>query len=129
MPLDATLRRSTQDPCEKEHGRMTRRYAGVLEAYWEQGWEGRVEYALFVEGLGAPFFLATGQRLTIYTEDGGVLWAGVVRLVRRKWREQHNLSFGIWSYEKQAGLSYAQWMAWFVHDPPLRATVEVDDEP
>lgn len=60
------------------------RYAGLLEAYWEQGWEGRVEYALFVEELGSPFFLATGQRLTIHAGDGSVLWSGVVRLVRRK---------------------------------------------
>lgn len=106
---------------------MTRSYDGLLEAYWEQGWEGRIEYALFIEGQSAPLFLVNGQRLTIHAEDGSVLWSGVVRLVRRKWREQHNLPSGIWSYEKQAGVSYALWIAWFVHIPPLRATVEEDD--
>ncbi len=131
-PFTAWLRRALHRPPPhpggQGHSRRLRRYAGELEAYWEQGWEGRVEYALFIEGLGAPFVLANGQRLTIYAEDGSVLWSGAVCLVRRKWREQHHLASGIWAYEKQAGLSYAQWLAWFVHDPPLRATVEVDEE-
>lgn len=131
-PWAAWLRRARRRPPPNQdgqtRGQVTRRYTGVLEAYWEQGWEGRVEYALYIEGMGAPFFLANGQRLTIYAQDGSVLWAGVVRLAPRKWRENHNLPSGIWAYEKQAGLSYAQWIAWFVHKPPLRATVEVDEE-
>lgn len=59
-----------------------------------------------------PFFLVNDQRLIIDAEDGSVLWSGVVCLVRRKWREQHNLSSGIWAYEKQAGLSYARRWKW-----------------
>lgn len=113
---------------EQRHGRIAESYTGVLEAYWEQGWEGRVEYALFTDGLRAPLFLTNGQRLTIYAGDDSVLWSGVVCLVRMKWREAHDLPYGIWSDVKQKGLPYAQWMAWFVHTPPLRATVEVDDE-
>lgn len=97
-------------------------YQGYLEAYWEQGWEGRIDYALAVDGWSTPFILADGQHLTIYAPDGAVLWQGRLRFVSRG-REQHNLSTGIWAYEKQQGVSYGQWMAWFLHQPPLRAAV------
>lgn len=101
-------------------------YDGELHAYWEQGWEGRIEYALAIEGQPHPFFLAKGQHLTIYAEDGSVLWQGVLRFVSRG-REQHHLPTGIWTFEKQRGVPYGQWLGWFLHDPPLRATVT--DEP
>lgn len=104
------------------------KYEGCLEAYWETGWEGQVIYALSVEGLGRPFFLESGQRPTIYAEDGSVLWSGTLRFVKRRWWDQHNLPYGIWSDERQAGVSYAQWMEWFAHKPPLKATVEVQPE-
>lgn len=111
-----------------EPGRTANSYEGLLELYWEQGWEGRVEYSLFLEGLRHPLFLENGQRLTIYGEDGSVLWSGVVRFVPRKRREDHDLPYGIWSDMKQAGVSYAQWMAWFAHKPPLQAVVEIDED-
>lgn len=101
-------------------------YHGELHAYWEQGWEGRIEYALAIEGEPHPFFLATGQHLTIYAEDGGVLWQGVLRFVSRG-REQHHLPTGIWAFEKQRNVPYGQWLGWFLHHPPLRAMVT--DEP
>lgn len=97
-------------------------YDGELCAYWEQGWEGRIEYALAIEGQPHPLFLTTGQRLTIYGTDGGVLWQGRLRFVSRG-REQHSLPYGIWSDLKQQGVPYGQWIAWFVHQPSLRATV------
>lgn len=100
-------------------------YHGYLEAYWEQGWEGRIEYALAIEGESHPFFLTTGQHLTIYAADGGVLWQGRLRFVGRG-REQHDLRSGIWADVKQEGVPYGQWIAWFVHQPPLRATLETE---
>lgn len=97
-------------------------YHGCLEAYWEQGWEGRIEYSLAVDGWSHPFILVDGQYLTIFAPDGAVLWQGWLHFVGRG-RERHRLPTGIWAYTKQKGLSYGQWMAWFLHQPPLRATV------
>jgi len=102
-------------------------YHGQLEAYWEQGWEGRIEYALAITGGDAPFFLCTGQYLTIYTADDHILWQGRLHFVSRG-RERHKLNFGIWADAKQQGVPYARWIAWFVQQPPLRAMV-IDDEP
>jgi hypothetical protein len=101
-------------------------YHGYLEAYWEQGWEGRIEYALSIEGKPTPYFLADGEHLTVYAPDDTILWEGQLRFVGRG-REQHDLPSGIWAYEKQAGVPYSRWIAWFVQQPPLRATV-VEDE-
>lgn len=103
-------------------------YDGELHAYWEQGWEGRIEYAVAIEGQPRPFFLTTGQHLTIYAEDGSVLWQGVLRFVSRG-REQHSLPYGIWSDFKQQGVPYGRWIAWFVHQPPLRAVIRDDRSP
>lgn len=102
------------------------KHEGCLEAYFETGWDGQVAYALSIEGLDHPFLLENGQRLTIYAEDGSILWSGTLRFVTRRWRDKHNLPYGIWSNVKQAGVSYAQWMEWFLHKPPLKATVEVE---
>ncbi|MDQ1300540.1 MAG: hypothetical protein QG637_458 [Chloroflexota bacterium] len=102
-------------------------YNGHLEAYWEQGWEGRIEYALAVAGRPSPFFLSPGQHLTIFAPDDRILWQGRLRFVGRG-REQHNLPIGIWADSKQAGVPYGRWIAWFIQRPPLRATV-VEDEP
>ncbi len=107
-------------------GGTVRKYEGHLFAYWEHGWEGKVLYALAIAGLDRPFFLESGQRLTIFSEDGSILWSGILCFVKRRWWDQHNLPHGIWSDEKQAGVSYAQWMAWFVREPPLKAIVEVE---
>lgn len=104
-----------------------KKYEGYLFAYWEQGWEGQIVPALSVEGLDRPFPLANGQHLTIYAEDGSVLWSGTLRFVKRRWWEQHKLSYEIWANEKPAGVSYARWMEWFAHEPPLKATVEVEE--
>lgn len=101
-------------------------YHGYLEAYWEQGWEGRIEYALSFERQSAPFFLANGQHLTIYAPDDAILWQGRLHFVGRG-REQHTLPTGIWADVKQESVPYGRWIAWFLERPALRATV-VEDE-
>ena len=101
---------------------------GELEAYWEQGWEGRIEYALHVEDAKGPFFLANGQHLTIYGDDNDVLWSGKIKFVKRNnWFDKHKLDAGIWSWVKQKGVSYADWMDWFWRKPPLKAKLIVEE--
>ncbi len=100
------------------------KYEGLLEAYYEQGWEGRIEYSLSVVGLSHPFFLENGMRLTIYAEDGTLLWSGRLRFVRRRCWDKHPPQMRIWSDKKQSCVSYARWLEWFTHTPPLKATLE-----
>jgi len=65
---------------------------GELEAYWEQGWEGRIEWAFQFEGNWKPFFPKDGQHLTIYDESNNVLWAGRIKFVKRNnWFDNHKL--------------------------------------
>ncbi|MCB0932124.1 MAG: hypothetical protein KDB71_09530 [Mycobacterium sp.] len=99
---------------------------GELEAYWEQGWEGRVEFAFQFDGNATPFFLSNGQRLTIFDADGSVLWSGEIRFVKRRFFDKHQLDADIWAYVKQKGVSYADWMDWFWRKPPLKAKLEFD---
>ena len=105
---------------------MMKTFEGELEVYWEQGWEGRIEYSLYVKGASKPIFLESGQHLTIYNPGGGILWEGRLEFVSRK-NEQHNLPYGIWSDTKQKGVSYLQWMEWFAHKPPYTAKLEIED--
>jgi hypothetical protein len=83
---------------------------GKLEAYWEQGWEGRIEYAFDFDGNTQPFFLQDNQNLTIYNLDESILWSGKIHFVNRGFFDNHKLKAGIWSYTKQKGVSYANWM-------------------
>ena len=104
---------------------------GHLDPYWEQGWEGRIEFALQVDGVNYPVFLKNGQHLTIYDTTDQVLWAGKIKFIRRRWWDKHTLEAGIWAWTKQKGVSYAQWMEWFWHNPRYRAelrTLEVKNE-
>ncbi len=98
---------------------------GHLEAYWEQGWEGRIAFAFQFEGNTQPFFLKDGHVLTIYNEDGTILWNGAIKFVKRGWLDRHNLKADVWSNEKQKGVKYADWMDWFWRQPPLKARLEV----
>jgi len=100
---------------------------GMLEAYWEQGMEGRIEYAFQFEGNTHPFFLQNGQLLTIYETDGKILWSGKIHFVKRGFFDNHKLNAGIWSFIKQKGVSYADWMDWFWRTPPLKAKLEVEE--
>jgi hypothetical protein len=101
---------------------------GTLEAYWEQGWEGRIEYAFRFEGQTNPFLLQNGQRLTIYDADEKLLWSGTLQFVKRGFFDRHKLNADIWSYIKQKGVSYADWMDWFWHKPPLKAKLEFEED-
>jgi len=87
---------------------IVRELNGKLEAYYEQGWEGRIEFAFQFEGNQIPFFLENGQHLTIYRENGDVLWFGTIKFVRKNnWFDKHKLGTNIWSWTKQKGVSYA----------------------
>ena len=105
---------------------------GELEAYWEQGMEGLILFSFMPEngkGLNDLIALQSGQHLTIFNPDGSTLWSGTLNFVRRHdRRDQHKLDAGIWSYEKQKDVSYADWMAWFWHEPPLKAKLEFEEE-
>jgi hypothetical protein len=95
---------------------------GELEAYWEQGYEGRIDYAFCFPGNDHPFFIENGDQLTIYNPDGTTLWDGTIQFVKRStWWDHHKLDAEIWSYIKQKGVSYADWMDWFWRKPALKA--------
>ncbi len=99
---------------------------GELVAYWEQGWEGRIDFVFQPDDTNTPIFLKNGDRLTILDGDGTALWSGKIQWVRRRFWDRHRLEAGIWSYQKQKGVSYHQWMAWFWQKPPLQANLEVN---
>lgn len=94
---------------------------GELEAYWEQGGEGRIAFAFRAPGQTTPILLQNGHRLTLYDHRDKVLWSGEVHLVKRGDLDRHTLDAEIWSDSKQKGVSYQNWMAWFWHKPPLKA--------
>jgi len=101
---------------------------GELEAYWEQGWEGHIAYSFHYEGSSAPLFLENGYYLTIYKEYGEELWSGTIKFIKKSnWFDKHNLNADIWSTLKQKGVSYAQWMEWFWHKPPLKAKLIIEE--
>jgi hypothetical protein len=98
---------------------------GELLAYWEQGWEGRIAFAFQSDASDTPIFLQNGDRLSIYAEDGTILWSGQIHWVRRRVWDRHRRDAGIWSFQKQKGVSYDQWLAWFWQTPPLPASLEL----
>jgi len=101
---------------------------GKLEAYWEQGWEGRVEFALQIDGEAGPYFLEKGQQLTIYDGNDEIVWSGKLKFVKvNRWFDKHKLSANIWSWTKQKGVPYADWMDWFWRKPPLKAKLIVEE--
>ncbi len=101
---------------------------GRLEAYYEQGMEGRIIYAFLADNdlpsgaqREALIFLKDGHELTIFDEDNAILWSGTIKLVKRRWWDKHKLTAPIWTYRKQKGVAYWQWMDWFWRKRPLRA--------
>lgn len=103
-------------------------YSGELLAYWEQGWEGMIDFFFQVDGSDEFFPLKDGQHLTIFNADGSVLWSGKLNFIRRnEWFDKHRLNADIWAYTKQKGVSYADWMDWFWRQPPLKAKLEIED--
>ena len=99
---------------------------GELEAYWEQGWEGRIAFAFHALNQTKPLFLQNGHQLTIYDHRDKVIWSGEINLVKLGALDRHNLDAEIWSGSKQKGVSYQNWMAWFWHKPPLKARLRVN---
>ncbi len=107
---------------------------GVLEAYWEQGWEGRIEYCFFPDSAKqqtsrGPQFIKEGQYLRIFAPDGAILWSGKIRFkYRKKWLffyQRHELPNEIWHDLTQKGVPYKDWIAWFWNG--LRAELLCDE--
>ena len=87
--------------------------------------EGRIEFAFHMEGLAHPIFIENGQHLTIYGENDEVVWSGCIKLIKRRFWNKHNLDAPIWSYSKQKGVPYKQWMEWFWRNPSYKAKLEI----
>ena len=110
---------------------MEKVITGVLEGYWEQGMEGRIEYAFLPDDPAErfegkwPILIADGQYLKIYKDEENILWEGEIKLVARRrglfFPEKHDLPNDIWSDFKQKGVPYKNWIAWFWQKPPYRA--------
>ena len=99
---------------------------GKIFGYWEQGMEGRIDFAFNAKDLTYPVLIKDGQHLTIYGDEDEVIWSGYIKFVKRRFWEKHNLNAGIWSTCKQKGVSYQQWMAWFWRNPPHKAKLEIE---
>lgn len=106
------------------------RIKGVLTAYWEQGFEGLILYALHADepkGIDGPIILEDGQYIKIWKHNDDILWEGEVKLVSRYrfflFQETHTLPYEVWSDHKQKGFRYKDWIALFYHDPPLKAEI------
>lgn len=103
---------------------------GELEAYYEQGWEGRIEYAFYPNepdkaNIALPCFLTNGQHLTIFSSDNNILWSGIIDFVGLNWWDQATSKHTIWAGCKQKGVAYKDWLAWFWHKPPLKAKLKL----
>ena len=106
--------------------------SGFIEPYWEQGMEGSFDYVFVpnenresVNG-GRGYFLHSGDYLRILGQDETVLWEGQLNFVPSRIRhlilpDRHNLKSSVWSYTKQGGVSYADWVGWFWAEPRLKA--------
>jgi hypothetical protein len=79
------------------------------------------------KGLNDLIPLQDGHLLTIYAEDGMMLWSGKIHFVKRGFFDKHKLNADIWSDSKQKDVSYADWMDWFWRNPPLKAKLEIKD--
>lgn len=95
---------------------------GTLLAYYEQGWYGRIEFYFQPDNSMESFPLQNGQRLTIFDDDGKVLWSGELNFVKRGLFDWHKY---VWANTKQKGVSYAKWLNWFWTLPPLQAELEI----
>lgn len=98
---------------------------GTLLAYYEQGWDGRIEFFFQSDDSKDFIPLQNGQLLTLFDEDGKTLWSGKIELVKRGLFDRHKY---IWAKTKQKGISYNQWLTWYWTLPPLQAQLEFKDE-
>jgi len=94
---------------------------GVLLAYWEQGWEGRIEFGFQPDGGGQWLTLEPGDQLTILGEDGSRLWSGIIGWTKPGFLERRRYPGTVWSWVKQRGVPYGEWIGFFWHKPALRA--------
>jgi hypothetical protein len=94
---------------------------GFVFAYFEQGWEGRIEYA-FHDNVDNSFsFLENGDVLTLFNQEGVVLFQDEINYKARRFWDFHPLEVGIWSLKKQKGVSYGKWIQWFWQKPNIKA--------
>ena len=98
---------------------------GTLLAYYEQGWNGRIEFFFQPDDSKEFVPLQNGQHLTLFDEDGKTLWSGKIELVKRGFFDKHKY---VWANSKQKGVSYSQWLTWYWTLPPLQAQLEIMDE-
>jgi protein-S-isoprenylcysteine O-methyltransferase Ste14 len=98
---------------------------GTLLAYYEQGWDGRIEFFFQPDDSQEFIPLKNGQFLTIFDEEGKMLWSGRIELVKREFFDWHKY---VWANSKQKGVSYSQWMTWYWTLPPLQAQLELAEE-
>lgn len=104
---------------------------GQIEGYWEQGWEGRIEYVFVAEegsSIREPIILSKGHYLTIYSQEGKIIWEGEIELVGKSWWESFKESkLNVWSESKQKGVGYEEWIGWFWQKPPLKAELVIKE--
>lgn len=105
---------------------------GWIFPYYDQGSEGAVLWAFqdaaFAASRDAGWNLdglcdiRRGDKLTIFDEDGAVLWSGVIDPVTRisAW-QRVTPGDGNW-FPK--GVTLETWRAWLWHRPPLAAELE-----
>lgn len=99
---------------------------GTVTGHWEQGWEGRILWALEPDTPSdwpiplADFF---GDELTLFAADGSVLWSGILRPI---------YSYGFLGLRRvhpgdghwfPQGTSLQQWRTWLTQLPQLRAAI------
>ena len=104
---------------------------GELETYFEQGYEGHLEYTFVPEvnpqavNGGRGYFLKSGDFLRILDVSGEPIWEGELQLIPSRistlfFRDRHRLDYDVWCPRKQKGVSYADWVDWFWAKPPLK---------
>ncbi len=94
---------------------------GYIFAYFEQGWEGRIDFAFHSEEQQTFIILETGDKLTLFNKDNAIVFQDELKFVKRRCWDKHNLNADIWSFVKQSGIPYAKWMQWFWQKPNLSA--------
>lgn len=107
-------------------------HLGMIKAYWEQGMEGAFDYVFVPDkephlaNGGRGYFLKSGDFLRIFANDGSIIWEGELHFINTRLTQlfrpdRHHLPNQVWSYQKQEGVSYSDWVSWFWASPSLKA--------